>query len=105
MEQETRWHFLQRAVVTNNLPRIRVREGLFPNIPKRLRPLAARACSAIAADTWRTLRLEGDHLFRRLEICTHIEYNCSRNEYNNWFGGSSLRSDARSCTCPALRPC
>ncbi len=49
MEQETLWHFVRRCVITNTLPRIRVRERLFPKVSKRLRPLAARAFSAKAA--------------------------------------------------------
>src|SRR5581483_3200232 len=49
------------------------------------------------------LKMEQD-LFRYLAICTHIEYNCSRNEYDHWVGISSIRPDARSCTCVAVRP-
>src|SRR6266436_9362360 len=39
-----------------------------------------------------------------LERRTHIEYNCSRNEYNDGFGGSLIRSNTRGCPCAALRP-
>jgi len=28
---------------------------------------------------------------RTLEVCAHIEYNCSRNEYGVWAGGPSIR--------------
>src|SRR5215471_7982541 len=49
MEQETSPHFVRRCALTNTFPRIRMREWLFPKVSKRLRPLAATACSAIAA--------------------------------------------------------
>src|SRR5262249_41874996 len=40
----------------------------------------------------------------RLEVRTHIEYNCSRNEYNNGVGRPFVRSNARGCSCAAVRP-
>jgi transposase len=58
-------------------------------------------------------RVRGDYgksLLRRrgelnLEASSHIEYNCSLNEYDNWPGGSSIRANAGSHPRPALRPC
>ena len=62
MEQETLWHFVRRCVVTKTLPRIRVRERLFPKVSKRLRPLAARVFSAKAAGSRTRFCLERDVL-------------------------------------------
>src|SRR5215469_13123387 len=47
MEQETAWHSLRRAIVTNTLQRIRMRERSFPRLSKRYRPLAAIAHARI----------------------------------------------------------
>src|SRR6266566_705544 len=41
-------------------------------------------------------------LKRKLETCSHIEYNCSLNEYSDRSGGSSIRAYERSHPSPAL---
>src|SRR5437762_6995096 len=39
-----------------------------------------------------------------LKVCSHIEYNCSRNEYEDWLGGSFVRPYAGSHTGTTLWP-
>ena len=58
MEQETSRHFVRRCALTNTFPRIRIREWLFLKVSKRLRPLAARMCAALAASTGRSCDLK-----------------------------------------------